>query len=292
MEDLTVVAHSLLENIYLSIDTFNDLFKEISVIGSSSSYVISSSTSTSSLPDIDSRIENSSPLNERAHSPTTTGNLNGHEHINSIDFYTIDRKVITPAQCNKIDQLSGYMISVRNLAEKLSRIHLHSNKESTNLNHEVELTNLSKLLMEKKVMNDKNVQRISVLQTFLVNELNRSEKAEKDLIDRENDLVSMTDERNKYMKQLQSYQKQVEQLNLLMKTKQAGNQQQRNGFMNSLTKVNDDNTNGNGCNTVYDSDSIHAMIGTFVRKKFGANHFFGLAVSYEKPFYKVWNTST
>jgi hypothetical protein len=175
------------------------------------------------------------------------------------------------SQKQDIAHFSTNLSKARDAAGKIRRLTSTCN---SSVPTEVELQTLKGVLAEKTKAEKSFAKTICTLQDYLVNELNRAETLESELKAKENELLQMTVEKNKYQK-----------LSL-----HSSNGSRSNGkalFSGSdvaaSTVVKNEHAD---LDSLYD-ESHTDLIGCFVRKKFGSNYFFGLVISLEHPYYKV-----
>lgn len=165
---------------------------------------------------------------------------------------TISRSVLTARQCESIKHLSGFLQTAKEATDMIRYY-----KEEKVLNDlEKKVMFLDSMIDEKNRAEKRDAKRISAVREYLIKELNRSDSLEKMLQIKESELVLITAEKSKLEKILQK--------------------NSHPELENNFQKVPD-------IKDIVPKD----MIGRFVRKPFGKDHFFGIVSSFSAPFFKI-----
>ena len=190
---------------------------------------------------------------------------------------------LTRSQFQRVQHLFSYFAKMKFCSEKLHLLfHRGADKEPLGPDNdsdvvaaeaEVEANKLQAELLASNIREGKQLKIICALRDYLMIEINRSEDADTELKVAEDNLVKMTVERNKYFKIAQ----QLELNNIkadkgVKEDKAQGAQAVRQPTIPQV---------------VFNSEIPELYCGSFVRKKFGNNFFFGLIVHFSAPFFKV-----
>ena len=184
---------------------------------------------------------------------------------------------LTLSQLNSVHRLSAYLSKSKECLNRLHRLFyrsyddkkLPSEIEETETN--TEIIRLQAMLSNNKIQEGKILKALSATQSYLVNEVNRSVELDKELKNKENTLVRVTAERNKLLKF-------VDNVELKPDERRGGRslQSQKEELLKSTEN-----------SSLLNFETPETYIGSFVRKKFGPNSFFGLVVNFSRPFFKV-----
>jgi hypothetical protein len=286
--NVTMAKQSLLEDINGAIRTFNDIFADVAPIDDTFTLpfdekawkLMTECTSNESTSDEDSvspgevgMRSSSSAAQQKQGSPNKEA--------------VITRERLSSSHCERIKHISGYLISIKKAADFLYRLqHRLVDEDSISGNRNLspspdeELAKLRETLIQRKKHEEATQKKICALQDFLVNELNRAEAAENALKVRENELVQITEERNKYMKMVAQLQAggRVPGNGMVLKSETGGGAGQNASENATAVTV---------VTTKSSQPNVVDLVGKYIRKKFGSSFFFGLVVAFDKPFYKV-----
>lgn len=201
---------------------------------------------------------------------------------NAADTY-VSPDSLTRSQFQRVQHLFSYFAKMKFCSEKLHLL-FHRSTVIDPVGHVndshvvvaeavVEANKLQEELVAGNIREGKQLKIICALRDYLMIEINRSEDADTELKLAEDNLVKMTVERNKYFKIAQ----QLELNNI--KADQGAKEEKVQGVQAvrqpTIPQV------------VFNSDIPELYCGSFVRKKFGNNFFFGLIVHFSTPFFKV-----
>ena len=218
----------------------------------------------------ESKINMSSPRSDiQASSDTVVMNL--------AVMNRIPANSLTLSQLNSVHRLSAYLSKSKNCLNRLHRLFYRSydNKKPPSEIEEIEtnteIVRLQDTLSKSKIQEGKILKALSATQSYLVNEVNRSVELDKELKNKENTLVRVTAERNKLLKF-------VDNVELKPDARRGGRslQVQKEELLKTAES-----------SSLVNSEVPETYIGSFVRKKFGSNSFFGLVVNFSRPFFKV-----
>jgi hypothetical protein len=179
----------------------------------------------------------------------------------------IPKKNLTDKQCRSIKELSGHIISMkRNLMER-------RDSETTP-------ARLTEHLTGKEASDLHTARKFSLLQEYLVNELNRSEAAELQLKAKEDELVLVTAERDKLKKRLVVGSSSSHSLSALAASAPSSTA----ASTSAVVKVESSQHPERG-----DANPL-SYVGGYIRKPFGNSYFFGLIAAYlqEDAFFQVF----
>lgn len=186
---------------------------------------------------------------------------------------------LTRDQCQKVQHLFTYFEKMKSCSDRLQLLFEYGTARSKTGSSDDfdldmddikrEVTLLQNEVIERKRSEQKHLQTICALRNYLMIEINRAEDADMGLKSAEENLVKMTVERNNYK---QMAQKMLE----------TGKQGPKSGGSEKGQVVQK--------SSVINSEMPELYVGTFVRKKFGVHHFFGLIVQFNHPFFKVRST--
>ena len=180
--------------------------------------------------------------------------------------------LLTANQTQIAHRLSAYLSHSIRDSDSLHRLFFRTYDNNTvgyNFQEDAvsaENVRLQNSLRECKKKEGEHLKVINALQDYLKNEVNRSADADKELRLKEDALVRVTAERNKFMKFINNIQ--------------TGSSQSFNSEREKLLK-------STISTTAVASETAESYCGSFVRKKFGTSFYFGLIVSFRQPFFKV-----
>lgn len=204
-----------------------------------------------------------------------TETSNGCSAISQDPDPKISPDLLTRSQFQKVQHIFSYLATMKSTSEKLHL--LFHNKyaidelgDDADAEAKLENERLQNEATQNKKREGKQLKVISALRDYLMIEINRSEDADTQLKLAEDKLVKMTVERNKYMKV--ALQLQIN--NMKGETLTADG----NGLVFRKTAATP---------VVFNTETPELYCGSFVRKKFGNNYFFGLIVYFRQPFFKV-----
>jgi hypothetical protein len=192
---------------------------------------------------------------------------------------------LTRSQFQRVQHLFSYFAKMKFCSDKLHLLFQRgavkdpvgpsSDADVIVAEAEVEAKKLQEELVASNIREGKQLKIICALRDYLMIEINRSEDADTELKVAEDNLVKMTVERNKYFKIAQ----QLELNNIKADKDKAVKEDKVQGVVAvrqpTIPQV------------VFNSDIPELYCGSFVRKKFGNNFFFGLIVHFSAPFFKV-----
>ena len=189
----------------------------------------------------------------------------------------ISPDLLTRSQFQKVQHLLSYLATMKVTSEKLHLLFHNKHaidglENDTDAEARLEIERLQNESTQSKKREGKQLKIICALRDYLMIEINRSEDADAQLKLAEDKLVKMTVERNKYMK----VALQLQLNNVKGETLTADS----NGLAFRKTAANP---------IVFNTELPDLYCGSFVRKKFGNNYFFGLIVYFKQPFFKVRN---
>lgn len=183
---------------------------------------------------------------------------------------------LTRDQCQRVQHLFAYFEKMKSCSDRLqllfqcgtARGKIGSTDDSDLDINDVkrEVVQLQNEVIERKRTEQKHLQMICALRNYLMIEINRAEDADGGLKSAEENLVKMTVERNNYKQMAQK----------MLETGKSG---PKSGSTEKGPVVQK--------SLVINSEMPELYVGTFVRKKFGVHHFFGLIVQFNHPFFKV-----
>ena len=187
----------------------------------------------------------------------------------------ISPDLLTRSQFQRVQHLFSYLASMKSTSEKLHLL-FHNKHAIDGLENDYdaearfEIERLQNESTQNKKKEGKQLKIICALRDYLMIEINRSEDADTQLKLAEDKLVKMTVERNKYMKV--ALQLQLNNMKGEVVTADS------NGVVIRKTAATP---------VVFNTEMPELYCGSFVRKKFGNNFFFGLIVYFKQPFFKV-----
>ena len=263
MDHQLEVNNALLEAINGSVSLFNDLFMAIapidctcftapveksfprgSVSGANAAFIAA--------PQLPQVLRESDPAAESL-DPSSSSHVLLHA------------KSFTGSQCLQIQHLSGHLTNIRNSVRRLHILH-NRKKRGRRSDSSVESDDvfLQTKLTESNNINALMSMQMSAIKNYLMNEINRSEDADRLLHEKEKDLVEMTVQRDDFRK------KSNEQHSKLIA---------RPDRLDQIWSgsISDCDVNGARKN----------LVGSYIRKEFDKEFYFGLVVLFEAPFYKV-----
>jgi hypothetical protein len=182
----------------------------------------------------------------------------------------IPRRNLTDKQCRSIKELSGHIISIkRNLMER-------RDSETTPARIPEHLTG-------KGATDLHTARKFSLLQEYLVNELNRSETAELQLKAKEDELVLVTAERDKLKKRLSAGINHGSSHNLSSTAATNAPTAAASSTTAAMIKTESTHYTERG-----DTNPL-SYVGGYIRKPFGNSYYFGLIAAYlkEDAFFQV-----
>lgn len=319
----------LLESVHGAISEYNDLFCLIAPVDHSVRVERGKNTGSSSSS------RNAGSGNSRATATATAPDPDSDDDDYS-DAAPLTISDLTAAQRQQVQQLSGFLTSVKHYGEVLYRLYSRNGGADTNnaIDLETEVARLQEAFLKQKEHEAKLLKQICALQNFLVNELNRSEDAEVGIKKKELELVDMTADRNNYRKQCQQLRERqqgvgkgsvgvVVPVGAVPKvgtgtgpkagagTEIATFTRYREGsdVPDNISSTKPPAAPSSSSNlplravrvpvhtslpppatlpgTTEHESPANLYLGKFVRKRFGADYFFGWVVSYHRPFFKV-----
>ena len=272
MDHQLEVNNALLEAINGSVSLFNDLFTAIAPIDCTSFTTPAKESSTvSGVADTTSHAVHQ--LHNALRSPAPATNLKDSSSINHV-FVDLSSTIqpiqnshshrFTGSQCLQIQHLSGHLSNIRN---SVRRLHiLHNRIKRGNRNDDKAVSDnvfLQTKLTESNNLNALMSMQMSAIKNYLVNEINRSEEADKLLHEKENALVEMTVQRDDFRKKsIEQNLKSIAGLGCADKNHLNSDQHDVSGVRKNL-------------------------VGVYIRKEFDKEFYFGLVVLFRAPFYKV-----
>jgi hypothetical protein len=203
---------------------------------------------------------------------------NSEQKKYDVAAFTLEK--VERQQRELIKHMSGFLLTALNASQSLLNLKKEaalngdsssSSGSTINDNFDEKYNNMEKLMMEKSKLEIKNNKTIATLQEFLVLELNRNEKLEETLKAKEIELVNVTVERNKLEKSSNGSQ---------------GLRSSSSDYAVEKAKSKDQKDRMEAAQALYNNPMN--VLGMYVRKSFGSSFFFGLIVSYEVPYYKVY----
>jgi hypothetical protein len=182
----------------------------------------------------------------------------------------IPKRNLTDKQCRSIKDLSGHIISLkRNLMER---------RDS-----ETNPARLTERLAGKDATDLHTARKFSLLQEYLINELNRSETAELQLKAKEDELVLVTAERDKLKKRLAMGSSNSSHSFSHLAAASAPTSAAVSSSVVVKTEATSHSERG-------DTNPL-SYVGGYIRKPFGNSYFFGLIAAYlaEDAFFQVFS---
>ena len=285
MDHQLEVNNALLEAINGSVSLFNDLFTTIAPIDCTCFTTPAKECSTVSSV-VDTTSHAGIQLPDASCSPAPAAKQKDSSSINHVfvDLSSTTQPIqdshshrFTGSQCLQIQHLSGHL---SNIGNSVRRLHiLHNRKKRGNRNDDKAVSDnvfLQTKLTESNNLNALMSMQMSAIKNYLVNEINRSEEADKLLHEKENALVEMTVQRDDFRK------KSIEQ-NLKLA---AGLDCADQNYLKSAS----------ASTSIYDiqhdvSGVRKNLVGVYIRKEFDMEYYFGLVVLFRAPFYKVLTPS-
>lgn len=210
---------------------------------------------------------------ERRRTNTSSETIETNQgHINMIPATSL-----TPSQLQSIHRLSVYLSKSQRCLDRLHRLYFRNYdgkktpSEIDEIETNAEIKRLQDTLTKSKVHEGKILKALSATQDYLKNEVNRSVELDKELKSKEDTLVRVTAERNKLLKFVNNVELKPDD-----RRGDRSLQSQRDEFLRTTIT-----------SSPLDIEMPETYCGSFVRKKFGPNSFFGLIVKFSRPFFKV-----
>ena len=248
-----------------ALSTFTEIFEEKSFSNNDDAIASKSDDSKESLTR--SHVYNLCETETSSSRPT----------LSQIPDPKISPDLLTRSQFQKVQHLFSYLATMKVTSEKLHLLFHNKHaidglENDTDAEARSEIERLQNESTQSKKREGKQLKIVCALRDYLMREINRSEDADTQLKLAEDKLVKMTVERNKYMK----VALQLQLNNVKGETLTADS----NGLAFRKTAAKP---------IVFNTELPDLYCGSFVRKKFGNNYFFGLIVYFKQPFFKVRN---
>lgn len=164
----------------------------------------------------------------------------------------IDESLLSADQKHAIKQVAGLLMDISQVV-------------SCDNSYSSDIASLHEILTRQTLMERKHKRTIAALQDYLALELTRSEELESKLKAKETELVSVSEERNKYVR-------------LSQQVTSSGSQSQ-----SSKSSILPSKTKGEEKEPFNPKD----WIGRYIRKSFGTSYYFGAVASFDPPYFKV-----
>lgn len=284
MDHQLEVNNALLESINGSVSLFNDLFGNVAPItltcyADAVEDPAPISNVTSALHSSSAQASTSFSVGQSSSSSSVTVDLSCKTPNSSgANIQNVPYDTFTGSQCLQIQHLSGHLSNIRSSVRRLHILHNRTIRGDKREDSETltENTFLQSKLIESRNLNALMAMQISAIKNFLVNEINRAEKADELLNLKENLLVEVTVERDEFKKKFMDQ-------NIAWNSRSLYEEQSM--YSNFLHR-NADRFPPCALRTSI-QDPRRNLVGSHIRKEFDNEFFFGLVVLFEYPFYKV-----
>lgn len=263
MDHQLEVNNALLEAINGSVSLFNDLFTAIAPIDctcfaapAKKSFprgsVSNANAAFVAAPQLPHVLRDSDPAAESLDTSSSS-----HVLLHAQSF--------TGSQCLQIQHLSGHLTNIRN---SVRRLHILHNRKKRGRRNDSSVES-DEVFLQTKLTESNNINalmslQMSAIKNYLMNEINRSEEADRLLHEKEKDLVEMTVQRDDFRKKFnEQHSKLIARPDRLDQIWSGS--------------ISDCDVNGARKN----------LVGSYIRKEFDKEFYFGLVVLFEAPFFKV-----
>lgn len=224
----------------------------------------------------------------------TSDDLIGSYNTES-DPVAMQREVLSDSQCQALDHLSGLLADAAQIFEETR---LQQINESCKLLLPSEIGSSSVFLSKDRISSSKrNDRTISLLQNFLTIEISRSEELESKVKVLEQELVDKTDRLLRASNQLKRVALRSKRVNGVAEVPSNGIElEESQPAIEADDTANDDERNvdvddhedevseAKKADVSFDPNTFS---GTFIRKKFEKEYYFGLVINYSHPYFLV-----
>lgn len=199
-----------------------------------------------------------------------------YDNPNGSDSVKILRDSLSDVQCCAIAELSGYISTIET--------HLQNRHEQDQSSKDLTFSAYSikyPLVSHSFESSIKTNKKIMLLQEMLVYELNRSENAERALLNVEEEVRKLNDEKESFLKKIAKLEKTQSKANVekeavvLTEIIPPEEKKKTSGAVEPPSQIN-----------ANPSDPLQ-MLGQFVRKRFDGKWYLGIITNYRTPYFKV-----
>ena len=265
MDHQLEVNNALLEAINGSVSLFNDLFTAIAPIDCTCfTAPVKKSSPRGSVSNANATFVAAPQLPHVLRDPAAKSlDPSSSSHV------LLHAQSFTGSQCLQIQHLSGHLTNIRN---SVRRLHILHNRKKRGRRNDSSVES-DDVFLQTKLTESNNINalmslQMSAIKNYLMNEINRSEEADRLLHEKEKDLVEMTVQRDDFRKKFNEQHSKL------------------NTRPNRLDQI--------WSGSISDCDVNCArknFVGSYIRKEFDKEFYFGLVVLFEAPFYKVRTNS-